>query len=323
MSDTNPRSGVVPTPRENRLVTDPRTHHAETNADRLARLRRWCVTGLLAAAELELHAWRRDTDCPPGASVLHAKLAARRGDHDLALRTLLDYETKHRSFDAELLRTLACLCWINDRHDEAGHWFGQFYVHAGHVPVHQLWIEVMDECQQLNRQAMVEPEVEQLAVELMHHVSVVPSLVVAQKLEPDAATAGLLRAALQHGYRDLHAPREQVIACEALAELALLCNDPRDARRWAHRGRRVDPFHVRFALILANIEDDAAVGPPASVALHDALRAFPHYPDLRAALIRREFAEGQTTAAQRRLQNWLHDQPDHPLALQLQQELAA
>jgi len=99
--------------------------------------------------------------------------------------------------------------------------------------------------------------------------------------------------------------------------------DARDARRWAHRGRRIDAYHVKFALILGELEDDPAVGPPASAALDEALRAHPHYPDVRAALIRREFTDGQTVAARHRLQRWLDDQPEHPLALQLQEELAA
>ena len=78
-------------------MTQTRTsHHAETHADRLLRLRRWCVTGHLAAAELELHGWIRDADCPAPAAVLLTRLTAQRGDASAALEALEAYEHANR-----------------------------------------------------------------------------------------------------------------------------------------------------------------------------------------------------------------------------------
>lgn len=300
-----------------------RSHHAETVIDRLVRLRRWGVTGLAAAAELELHAWCRETKCPSTAALLHAKLGMHRGEFAVALEDLTAYESKHQSNDAEILQTLVSLSWLLDQHQQAELWLGQLRTQVGYLPAIQEWIQAMDEMQQANPFSSIDAQTEQLAVELMDHISVMPSLVVAMKLQSDDKTIAALRSALNHAYRDIHTSHDQIVACEALAELALLAEDSRDARRWAHRGRRLDPYHARFALVLAEIDDDAAVGPPAAVALGEALRINPNYPDVRAALIRREFADGQTTAARRRLRVWLNDQPEHPMALKLKQELAA
>jgi hypothetical protein len=117
--------------------------------------------------------------------------------------------------------------------------------------------------------------------------------------------------------------RRTLMICQAMAQLALLADDADDARRWAHRGLRVDPYSASLALVLARITDDPAVGPPTHAILTAVAEAFPLYPDLQAALIRRDKAEGRDDDARRRLSLWLDRQPDHPLARQVQQELAA
>jgi len=76
-------------------------------------------------------------------------------------------------------------------------------------------------------------------------------------------------------------------------------------------------------LLLAKMEDDTALGPPAREVLADVSRVFPKYPDVRAALIRRENQDGRSGDARRRLELWLQREPTHPLALRLERELAA
>ena len=255
--------------------------------------------------------------------MLLAKLLARRGEYVTAWDVLTEFEQQHDSSDLTLSQMLICLSTGLNRHEHVDIYLTKLNHHAGHLPSIQHWIQTMEELDTPHRFTSIDPNAEQMAVELMDHLSVVPSLVAAAKLQPDDMDLQTLRSALAHVFRDALTQRDQILICEALADLGLLVGDDRDARRWAHRGRRIDAYHVRFALILGDLEDDPAVGPPASAALGEALRAHPHYPDVRAALIRREFADGQTAAARRRLQRWLDDQPEHPLALQLQQELAA
>jgi hypothetical protein len=85
----------------------------------------------------------------------------------------------------------------------------------------------------------------------------------------------------------------------------------------------VSPYTASLALVLAEVRDDPAVGPPARAALEAAAQAHPQYPDVQAALIRREQADGRLDDARRHLSLWLSRQPANPLARQVAQELAA
>ena len=164
------------------------------------------------------------------------------------------------------------------------------------------------------------PSVEQLAAALADSPQLIESLVAAQKIEPDQEAVALLRQAVAMVVED---ESHRAVGCQALAELALLADDPDDARRWAHRGLEVNPRSAALAMILGQLRDDPRDGPPAAVVLDDAHQAHPDYPDLRAALIRREFADGHTDQAHIRLRQWLSDEPEHPIAHRVHGELAA
>jgi hypothetical protein len=103
----------------------------------------------------------------------------------------------------------------------------------------------------------------------------------------------------------------------------MLSSDEDDARRWAHRGLKLNPYHAPLALVLSQIEDDAALGPPAVQVLAGVAAANPGWPDVRAALIRRELADGLAQRARHRLEQWLRDEPASTMARQLQKEIAA
>src|SRR5690606_41021395 len=55
---------------------------------RLQRIADQCLHGDVAGAELELHGWLREEDCPATAVTLLAALLARRGAADAALQVL-------------------------------------------------------------------------------------------------------------------------------------------------------------------------------------------------------------------------------------------
>ena len=80
---------------------------------------------------------------------------------------------------------------------------------------------------------------------------------------------------------------------------------------------------ARLALILGGLADDESVGPPARRVLAEAAEAQPGYVDVRAALIRREFADGLVSSAKLRLEHWERSQPGHPEIERLHGEVAA
>ncbi len=300
---------------------------------RLHDLIRRARGGDAAGAELELHAWARQDDCPPAARGALAAMLMRRGRPDAAL---------------DLLRpvTPAALI-VADLTDTARRLTTGLYETHGHLNGVRPWIEAAEAPGAAKLPEVSAAAVEQLATELTDDPDVVRSLVVALK-QQRAATGGvarrpqrgavspdehteatdkpiaLLRAAVERvlpGFIDR--PRQTVVLYTALAELALLADDRGAARRWAHKGLKVDPYCAALALVLAACEDEPTLGPPARQALARVSRRHPGYPDVRAAMIRRAFAEGRTGAARRRLAAWLRRDPDSPLAHRLREEIAA
>lgn len=295
---------------------------------RLGRLARWCVEGRQAAAELELHAWRREADCPRQAMVLLASLWARRGEIAAAAELLRDSTpggeaAGGEAADAQSLCLLTALDIVNGPSESASSSLQHLNAAAGHEPSVRAWLAAIHPRGCLDAPALTEAAIDHLACELLVNIDVVASLVAGQKIENNADTIRLLRLALSRALRDIDDERHQLAACQAMAELAMLAGDHDDARRWAHRGLRLLPYCASLALVLARIKDDAMVGPPAAAVLAEAVNAHPKYPDLRAALIRRDFAEGRADVARRRLQQWLRREPNHAVARRLKEELAA
>ncbi len=299
---------------------------AESVEDRLKRLAQACHTGPAAAAELELYEWQREADCPAAAINLLAGLMSRADQHAQALALVeqhLDRALAGLREDEPALRCMLVALLLHDGSAKANDALARLHREHGHDADVMRWMQVICGPRMRQLPAVSHATIDQLAGELLDQMNVVPSLVAAQRIERDADTIHLLRGGLSRALRDVDDEREMLTACQALAELALMACDHDDARRWAHRGLRLDPYAATLAIILSRVEDDATLGPPATVVLKEAVSAHPQYPDLRAALIRRELSEGRVDVARRRLQQWLRREPNQRMAIQLQSEMAA
>ncbi len=258
------------------------TSEHESTARRLGRIAGLCVTGQSAAAELELCDWLRQPQAPPAVRVMFAALLARRGDLAEARRVLGDQVR-----DPMALLSLFCLLSRDheqqDAADVVAHHLGRQFAH---LPLIEQWLTLTGQA----RTAVAEPDersIEQLAGELQQRPAVIPTLVVAQQYEPQPQRIALLRQAVARIAPRFAHERRLVMICQALAELALLADDQNDARRWAHRGLKIDPYAAPLALVLAQLADDETVGPPAVAVLDRVARQYPAYPDVKAALRRR------------------------------------
>jgi hypothetical protein len=294
----------------------------EPAAERLARLARECLTGNLAGAELGLNAWSRDADCPDTARVLLAALFTRRGKPEDARAVLHRRDATAPGADPALLQMLIANLVAADLTDAARRLVGRLYHAHGDDAAIALWLQIMEVPGAADMPALPDVRIERLAAELAARPGVIPSLVAAQHVAPIAADVAMLRSALGLAAKELDADARWMSAvCQAMAELALLADDRDDARRWAHRGLKRNPYSAALALVLGRVEDDPAVGPPAARVLRDAVAAHPQYPDLRAALIRREQVEGRRETARLHLADWLRREPDHPLAREMARKL--
>ncbi len=288
----------------------------EKSSARLARLARWCVQGRLACAELELHQWLCEPACPTAARVLLASLLARRdADHDAqAVLTALDEQGAFD--DVHALRLRLTFALMQDDNDAVAHWTQQLAdtTDLGDAQDAAAWLQAVhwDDEQVAPPEAPGQDVVEQLADELRRQPGVIPSLVHAQRVDTDGDAAVLLRVAIEATVDEYIDDRPLLQRCWALAELALLADDPAAARQWALRGLEIDPYHATLALVVAQVEDDLTEGPSAQQVLARANEANPTYPDVEAALIRRQFAEGQLAEARWRLSTWQQRHPDHP-----------
>jgi lipopolysaccharide biosynthesis regulator YciM len=133
----------------------------------------------------------------------------------------------------------------------------------------------------------------------------------------------MLRDSLARIARDVFDDEQTMMLCTAQAQLAMLAGDADDARRWAHRGLRMNPYAATLSLVLADLSDDEALGPPAADVLRRVNEKHPTYPDVRRALIKREMRDGQVATACMRLKEWLDAEPQSPVAEQLAREIAA
>lgn len=286
---------------------------------RLAQLARMAQQGGAAAVELELHAWRRRGDCPTAARVMLAGLLAQRGRCDTAL-TILEEADEH---DAEALRLRIALLLDQDRLTDAKTCVEQLYHEHGYDPKVTMWLRGMEAPGVEMLPVVSDAVVDTLAGELIGRIELVHSLVAAQKVRPELRSVRLLREAIRTMARDVADRRQMVTVCEAVAELSLLLGDEDEARRWAHRGLRLEPYYAPLAMVLSRVEDDVSVGPPATQVLSATAEHHPTYRDVLAALIRRQFAEGDHEAARARLQRWHREEPHEPIVQTLKRELAA
>lgn len=281
------------------------------------------LQGNLAAAELELYAWHRQSDCPSEASLLLACLLARRGQRESARQILWTIGQKPGDQEARSQQVRISLLIQDGYHDAAKRQAWHYHHHQGHHHDTALWLQAMEVPGQPVTQELPQSVVDSLAMQLLDHWRLLATLVAAQRISPDPQQIRLLRAAGLRCHRDMNEQRAGYHLCLAMADLAMLVHDGDDARRWAYRGLKLEPYSAELALILGQLEDDPSFGPSAADVLAQAVEAHPKYPDLKAALIRREMALGKTQEARRRLQQWIEQEPSHPVAMRLVREIAA
>lgn len=299
------------------------TAAAEPADARLARIARDCTTGALAGAELELFDWRRCDDCPPAAKVLLAALLARRGEVETALHVLPRRKRLYTRQDARIAQTLIAALAAADLNDTARRITHQLHHDLGHDTAVADWLRFMRMPGADTLEPLSHSVVEQLAADLIERFEVIPSLVAAQRFAPRADDIDLLRSALARLTRDVHDEQQTLTLCHAMADLAMLADDHDDARRWAHRGLKINAYSAPLALVLSEVDDNPAQGPVAAKVLQSACNAHPEYPDLRKAMILRYHRDGDNDAARIQLRRWLDREPSHPIANDLQKELAA
>lgn len=295
---------------------------SEPEHEKLKRICRDYVSGALAGAELELHAWARHKDCPGEARVLLASALVCRGQLQDALAVLHpQIDLARYRFDQQLGKMLVAVLVEADMAQSAQRVAGLCFDQLGRQGQMADWLEATDApgFGQLGVQS--EATIEELAQELTASFELIPSLVAVQEIELDLSTAALLRDALYHMTPHTFDQSHSLTLNLALARLSLILEDQDEARRWAYRGLRIDPLNASLALILARVQGDASIGPDSAVILGKVADAFPHYPDIQAAAIRCEQALGHGKRARIRLNDWLVRDPQEKLAQKLAREM--
>lgn len=292
---------------------------------RLQNLAQQCRNGDLAAAELVLHDWIKRDDAPLGVSVLLATLQARRDAKTQACDTLTRALANQSEADDQgpaLRLSIALLLESGLEHtaqslaDRVAERLGE-----GHSLIQ--WMQLMA-VPGLATASQDAAQVEEVAQGLAVGIEVLPSLIEALRLRPEKQLISQLRRAAASLIGTADAAQTRLALCAALAELALLAHDTENAAIWARRAMTIDPFNARMALVIN--ESDALNGADGSIsieALHQVHEAHPSYPDVRAALIRREHQSGRTASARMRLADWLRDRPSDPILTDLTREIAA
>ncbi len=298
------------------------------NNDHIRKLRhidRCFRNGRRKLAEIELHEWHRHEDCPPTVRIILAAIRAREDKFDEA-RMILDTIESRGPLRADpqetqLLISILTACGLRK---EATRLVRRFYDAHGDNPQIAEWLRIMRVPGMRHLPAVPDAAVEHLASELISDPDVIPSIIFAFRHKPRSRDITLLRHAIARIAKEFETDSERmVMVCQAMADLAVLLGDDDDARRWAYRGLKLDPYSASLALILSRVTDDEAMGPPARTVLQRVSHRWPMYPDIRAALIRRERVDGRIDSARARLATWLQNDPNSPIARQLEKELAA
>ncbi len=295
----------------------------EDNVSLMKRVREMCLNGQVAHAELELHSVHRLAGCPGSTKVVLAALLARRGKHEDARAILKDVkpETAAQS-DPDQVRLVISLLVTLGEHDRAERLGRALHSAYGHEATRWLREMGVPGAQRLRWSPSL--CVDDLSRSLANEPKAIQALVYAQKHQRDLPTIGLLRQAIRRIVPLFENDSRQMSSiCRAMAELALLEGDQAQARRWAHRGLEEDPYCATLALLINRLRDEGDTALPPKSVLTCVAEHHPSYPDVQAALIRRESEQGQSESARARLKAWLEREPYSPHALELQQELAA
>lgn len=295
----------------------------EDNVNLLKRVREMCQNGQSAGAELELYSVHRRAGCPAYIKVALAALLARRGNHKDARAVLRDVkpESVGQATHEQVRLTISVLISLgtNNEAERLGRAYHNVYGRQATTWLRDMSVPGAGEM----RWSPGEP-VDELARDLAREPRAVPTLVYAQQHKRDLPTIDLLRQAVRRIVPLFENDTAQMaMVCRAMAELCELAGDHGQARRWAHRGLEEDPYCAPLALLINRMRDDGRTAlPPRSVLVCVATK-HPNYPDVQAALIRRQNAEGRADDARERLEAWLKREPYAPLALELRKEIAA
>lgn len=286
------------------------------------------VTGNLAAAQLALHEWSRQADCPGEARVLLASLLVHQGQLDAALAVLhvppsAEFSQIPAAVDPELGRMLVAVLTQADLLQSAARQAAQCFHQLGSRQRMADWLQAVDAPGFSDLSTRPDEEIDTLAAQLSGSLELLPSLVAAQKASPQVHDIMLLRDAINRMSPHAQDDHEMLNLCQAAAELALLVNDQDDARRWAYRGLKIHPLCASLALVIVQTQGDPSMGPSASQVITQVADTFLHYPDVQAAAVRCQFAAGQVDEARLRLRDWLIREPHQKLASELARELAA
>jgi len=292
---------------------------------KLKHIDRCCKTGRRDLAQLELRQWNRQPDCPSEARIVLAALLAREAKYTEATEVLSHVTMlgpiKVDPLETELLISILTACELTEA---ASRLARRLYDAHGDNPAVNEWLQIMCVTGETKLPQVAEVSVEHLASELIVEPDIIPSLVFSLKHQPISHDITLLQHAIARITRNFQSDSHRMLMiCQAMADLASLLGDDDDARRWAYRGLKLEPYSASLALVLARITDDKAMGPPARAVLQRVSRRWPMYPDVRAALIRREKNDGKVDSARARLAAWIQNEPASRLARDLEKELAA
>jgi hypothetical protein len=235
---------------------------------------------------LELCDWRREKDCPQSVSVLQACLSAAEGDWHEATRLLGDNWGFKTDADWLTLR-LACAVMTGDT-AKAERTARELHRQYGHDTAVRGWLAAMDPTGLGAQAGWSTSAVDSLAEQLMGRWDLIEAITFAQEHRPRSGMLSLLRRALARLIRPASGQRDaELVLCRSLAKLAMLSGDDEDARRWAERGLKLDPYQASLALVLSWVDDAQQPG-RAVEALRTVAYKHPGYRDIAAAIRRCE-----------------------------------
>jgi hypothetical protein len=206
-------------------------------------------------AHADLLCWSRRSTAPLDARLLLALLEWEAGDHHAAgmvLQRNLRHLEDPRTVELKLLLAVA-----RHRDDQAQEWADRLCrcTFLGSRATHRdLMLYSLGIPPQQAQQERTKEQIEALAIELVSHEHLLPSLIAALEIERHTQSARFVYDGLIEGLDEL-SDRTQGFAF--LARLALLCEDRAAARDWTTRGLDENPMSASLRLLLDRLDERA------------------------------------------------------------------